>query len=392
MGVTLASNINHSVHAARALAGMGVLERYLGPVVLDPGQPLAALAPRRLRQARSFAGVRTLPLSRLLIPEAVARVRARSAMSASERARRNAATLDAAVLRRLGRPTVFHFHTAALTRSVAAAKARGALLIADHRDVHPRAHDYADPLLEGLEAEFRAADWVLVNSAFAAESLGHFGVPVEKVVVLPLGVDLDAWSPGREGRRRTPGEPLRLLFVGSGIRRKGLDVLLDALGVASLRSATLRVAGPLTDRELADRCESHPLVETLGPLLPPRLLEEYRQADVLVLPSRRDAFGLVAVEALACGTPVVVTDQCGVASLVRDHGAGAVATAGDALDLADRLADLSARLQAGERLGDRARRAARQCSWTAYQERLATWYREAVLPSLATPQARERVP
>jgi glycosyltransferase involved in cell wall biosynthesis len=373
--VTLVSNINHSVYAARALQGLGVLDRYLGPVVVDSESrwPHAA---SRFAGTRAFDGVRELPLRRLAAAEAQSRIVRRLPLDRQLAARLAAAGLDRMVAPRIGRPDILHLHTSSLTRTVRRAKRVGALVIADHRDVHPRAHDYIDPLLDGLEAEFEAADWVLANSRLAAQSLMEWGVPEHKVVRLPLGVDVDVFTPAAV-QRRHPGDTLQLLFVGSVIPRKGVDVLLAALGHDALDTARLRLCGPAVDAELAARCAATAQVTCVGSLDRGRLVDEYRAADVLVLPSRRDAFGLVAVEALACGTPVVVTSACGVSDLVTPE-VGRVVPPGDAAALAAAIAEVAA-LGRDRRTVDWARHVAANASWVAYEGRLAEWYEAEVL-------------
>lgn len=378
--VTLVSNINHSVHAARALNRLGVLDQYLGPVVLDAESSWVRRMSPRLHAARAYQDVHGLPLRRLMLPEITARTARRLPLGKTTTARFNAQVLDRLVSPRMGFPDVLHVNTAGLVRSVRRAKQRGALVVADHREVHPRDHSGEDPLLAGLEAELEMADWVLANSDRSARSLVHWGVPRSKVVTLPLGVDLDRFGPG-DRRPRSRDDGVRLLFVGALIPAKGIDTLLEAVQQAGFREATLRLCGRRVDGALAARCEAAPGVTVLGPVDRSRLVEEYRQADVLVLPSHNDAFGLVALEALACGTPVVVTDECGVAPLISEKvGRSVPATDGPALAEALRQAVMLARY---EGTAASARAAAAKMSWKVYEDRLARFYREIVLPAVS---------
>jgi glycosyltransferase involved in cell wall biosynthesis len=113
------------------------------------------------------------------------------------------------------------------------------------------------------------------------------------------------------GRLGLDGEPL-LLYVGRIASGKGIELLLDA--VRALPDAHLALAGPDDGHgthaavEAAVRATGR--IHTLGAVENP--LDLYGDADVFVLPSAGESFGLVAAEAAACGTPVVVTDRCGV--------------------------------------------------------------------------------
>jgi len=160
------------------------------------------------------------------------------------------------------------------------------------------------------EREIRAADRIVVASSVAAASYREAGVPDRVLRVVPLGVDLETFQP--RGRTESPG--LRLLFVGKPSRTKGFDLLLGVF--ENLRRSgldcSLRVAGQ-------GRWEgATPEGIEWGRVPHEGLAEIYSGADLLVLPSRFDGFGLVVSEALACGTPVLVSDRVGAADLVRE--------------------------------------------------------------------------
>lgn len=135
--------------------------------------------------------------------------------------------------------------------------------------------------------------------------------------VLSGGVDCRRFSPG--GRRRP--HPV-LLFVGDADEeRKNLPLLTDAVGALQRRGEgpELWVAGPGDQgRAVAGRAGVAPeAVRLLGSVDPDDLADLYRQAWVTVLPARAEAFGLVLIESLACGTPVVALDEGGPRDIVR---------------------------------------------------------------------------
>ncbi|MCC7463093.1 MAG: glycosyltransferase family 4 protein [Gammaproteobacteria bacterium] len=121
--------------------------------------------------------------------------------------------------------------------------------------------------------------------------------------------------------------PFRFLFVGQLIERKRLGVLLDGMG--SLTTANFRLAvvgsGPLEKRLCERAAKVLPgRVDWIGTLPMMAVADEMVRADCLVLPSRHDGWGAVISEALMVGTPVICSDACGAAGVVRTSGRGGV--------------------------------------------------------------------
>ncbi len=175
---------------------------------------------------------------------------------------------------------------------------------------------------------FQDAAWVLPWSHWVRDSLiRDYGVQPERIQVIPPGIDLARWQPRRE---RAPG-PLRVLFVGGDFERKGGPVLL-----AALRRLALPITAHLVTRSPVSPA---PDVFVYHDLVPnsPRLIELYQQADVFVLPTQAEAFGIAAVEAIACGVPVIATAIGGLTDIVRDGVNGFVVPPNDPEALAARL-------------------------------------------------------
>ena len=154
-------------------------------------------------------------------------------------------------------------------------------------------------LLREWDKETRLAKQVVVASSFTKASLVNSGVHPERVAVVPYGTDLDRVSPQIQ---RASSGPMRVLFVGSKVARKGLHTLLEAWQRLRPRFAVLRLAGGgARDQRILD---SFPRVATeLGRLTPTDLVAEFQQADLFVMPSIAEGFGHVYLEALAAGTP-----------------------------------------------------------------------------------------
>jgi UDP-glucose:(heptosyl)LPS alpha-1,3-glucosyltransferase len=204
-------------------------------------------------------------------------------------------------------------------------------------------------------AMFRHPDLraVICNSRMVKDDIARrFGVADEKLNVIYSGVDLDVFHPRlREERglglreKVGVGETASvILFVGSGYERKGLPTLLHALSRMTRRDARLWVVGRDKDemrmRKLAQTLGIDDRVLFLG--AQPDVRPFYGAADVFALPTLYDPFPNAALEALACGLPLVTTTTCGAAELVTPFN-GAVIAAGDVTALAASLDALCAR-------------------------------------------------
>jgi glycosyltransferase involved in cell wall biosynthesis len=159
------------------------------------------------------------------------------------------------------------------------------------------------------QQEMELADVILTCSEFHARTLRDQGFPPEKLRVIPLWVDTAFWRPSN-GRKAFESGPLRVLYAGKINIRKGITYLVQA-AVSCGREVALTLVGNVDD-ELRPFFKRHG--ETLK-LIPActkaELRRHFHEHDLLVLPSLGDSFGFVALEAMACGLPVIVSEYCG---------------------------------------------------------------------------------
>jgi len=191
-----------------------------------------------------------------------------------------------------------------------------------------------DHRVQAESAVIGCSDAILAScTEEAAELVRHYGAAPDRIEIVTPGVEHAFFSPGpRRGARaalKLDGAGPVLLFVGRIQRLKGADVAVRALAALGDRRARLLVVGGPSGPD--GECELerlHALVADLGlvdrvrfvPPQPHHLLSTYyRAADVCLVPSRSESFGLVALEAAACGTPVVAAAVGGLRTLV-DHG------------------------------------------------------------------------
>lgn len=188
----------------------------------------------------------------------------------------------------------------------------------------------------------RAARVVYSSAAMATRAPADLGLDRIDAAVLPFGVNFDTLPEARP--EKPPVDAPRLLFVGSDWTRKGGDMALAMLARlrASGADATLTVVGPVPD-DLAPR----PGLRIAGYLDKNRLTEAtrlsqlYAEAHLLVLPTQGDCTPMVIAEAMAHGTPVLVTETGGTAEVIGGGGAGRTLGPGaDADDWADAVRDM----------------------------------------------------
>lgn len=237
------------------------------------------------------------------------------------------------------------------------------------------------------------ADCVVASTPFeAADLMEHYGADPSRLCMSPPGVDHTVFAPGSRDEARArlglgPG-PL-LLFVGRIQPLKGVDVALDAVGALApeFPGLRIRVVGGPSGR--AGRAEmeslvrrSHALdiadrVEFLEPVPHRDLADHYRAADVLVLPSRSETFGLVAAEAQSCGLPVVAARAGGLAHVVAHDESGLLVDGWDPVDHADAIRRILSDRTLAERLSEGAVRFAERFSWEATANRFLELYEGA---------------
>jgi len=190
-----------------------------------------------------------------------------------------------------------------------------------------------------VEALDRAA-LVIANGPDLYERMQHLGIPAHKMEIIPNGVDCQVFD---SDFRRRPGERgWHLLYVGRFTQKKGVGVLLQAMAVLRRKRDDVRLTLIGGGEKTGTAAVFHRQAEALGlrdcveffDELPWAQIPQYMNAaDVFVLPSFYESFGLVLVEAMACGLPLVAT-RCGGPNNLVEEGTGLLVEVDDAEDLA----------------------------------------------------------
>jgi D-inositol-3-phosphate glycosyltransferase len=292
---------------------------------------------------------------------------------------------------RWGIPLVHSSHTLARVKNAALAGDD------DRREPHSR---------EIGEDEIAVDSDILVaaTDVEARQLVQLYGADASSLAVVPPGVDIQAFTPSTADVTRAAarsalgfaGYDAVFAFAGRIQPHKGPDVVVRALAELRRRHPELRLGALIVgDASGSGHCEPgrlKALTASLGvsehvrliPALPAASLADvYRAADVVAVPSYSESFGLVALEAQACGTPVVAARVGGLPVAVADGESGILVDGHVATDWADALAAVALNPMRRARMSTAARRHAEDFAWDATVDRLLDVYRRAAAPAWA---------
>ncbi len=283
---------------------------------------------------------------------------------------------------------IFHGWGNFSLRSLERARGAGALTLVTRASAHPLYEDallrreyahwgltFRQPqgLLRRAVREIEEADYVLIPSPYVRDTFLRHGVPEEKLVQIPFGVDTRRFHPPE----KRDSSPFRVLFLGQIGVRKGVPYLLEAWRRLGWGDAELWLVGRVEagfGRVLA-RYRDMPGLR-LRPYHPDPA-DLFRRAHVFAFPTITEGSALVTYEALASGLPVVTTFNAG--SLVRDGQEGYIIPLRDVDMLAAKLDRLRRDDTLREEMARRARRRVEPYTWTRYGETLVHWISEILL-------------
>lgn len=225
------------------------------------------------------------------------------------------------------------------------------------------------------EEEIKLADYILTVSDFARSTYLKHGVPSNKVFSVPLGVDLNLFKP--LNHRALENKPFVFLLVGGINLLKGIDILLEATKclLKNGMDFDMRLIGTLGDAVSLIQKAKIDNLHLVGKLMLNELVQEYQRADCFILPSRFDSFGLVVAEALACGTPVIVSDKVGAKDLIREAENGWIFPMGDVPSLTAKMFWCLKNRKSLFGMRQKARESAEKASWEKYHEKLIHFFR-----------------
>jgi len=376
----LLSNIPHYHHLADALYGAGILERYITSNALVGDQTPPRWMPRfwsRKLEGRRIHGVPSSAVLKISVPELLQRILPRLRLISLERADwLNNHLFDSFAKRGVEPCDIFHFVSSVGLYCAQKAKPLGATIICDVRQEHPA---FQRRILEqesrrfGLEAEvtgssyerkifeeFELADFIIVPSSHAKRTYLAEGFAPERLLVLPYGVELKDFHPPK-----TIASAFRVIYAGSLTLRKGPQYLLEAFA-GGIPGVELVLAGSI-DPAFKPILARYAGVFTYAGVLPKLDLQKlYATGSVFVLPSLADSFSLATLEAMACGLPVIISENTGAADVVENGRHGFVVPIRDAASIREKLIFMRDNRRARMEMSAAAAERAQTMSWTRY--------------------------
>jgi len=257
------------------------------------------------------------------------------------------------------------------------------LVVTAHSDrggesVSKRLFDWAVPPLT-----LRRAHRVIALTAVEAQNLERLGVEPGRIRIIPNGVDLGEFE--NMPVQRGSDSDITILFVGRCYpRQKGLEYLVKAIQLLPSRHKVhLKIVGEdwgglQNLRALARSLAVEEQVTFTGPLPRCEVIRAYGSADIFVLPSLFEPFGIVLLEAMAAGLPVVASRVGGIPNVVLDATTGLLVPPGDSRALAQALEQLIFDPLLRRRMGDAGRLKAAAYSWDLLLPRILKVYAEAI--------------
>ncbi len=226
-----------------------------------------------------------------------------------------------------------------------------------------------------------------------------YGAPSSKISVIPPGVDTRHFYPiAKDEAKEVVGVPLNthtILFVGRIEPLKGIDLLIQAISIIQKNGElqccphNLVIIGGEPNakteemnaemarlQDMVDELKIENFVIFLGKQNQQMLPYYYSAAEVVVMPSHYESFGMVALEAMACGTPVVASQVGGLAFLVRDGVTGFVVPGNDVQTLAKRLVELIKNKELRDKLGSNSSEYAQLYAWENISEKMIEVYHQ----------------
>jgi len=300
-------------------------------------------------------------------------------------------TFDRWMAERVAQCDVFHCLSSYGLQSHQAARSRhGALTVCDRGSAHI---EYQNEILrdefarfgapyQGIDSrlvereleEYESCDLITVLSTYALRTFIDKGVPREKLRLNPCGVDLEMFHPEPKTDRT-----FRALFAGTVTLRKGLPYLFEAMDGLGRADAELCVAGTIEAEMRPIMAKYEGRFRYIGAVARGELHKHYNQSSVLVLPSIEDGFGMVQAQAMACGVPVIATENTGAADLFTDGVEGFIVPIRDAGAIREKILTLYEKPALRAQMGEAALARVRKIGgWDDYGARAADYYRRAL--------------
>ncbi|NYZ75677.1 glycosyltransferase family 4 protein [Candidatus Micrarchaeota archaeon] len=285
---------------------------------------------------------------------------------------------------RIKKCDIFHGWGGMCVESIKKAKQQGAVIFWEGSSTHPLTRDEImeeeykkngmelaiDKRLEDrLIEEISMVDYITTPSKFAMDSYIHYGFPKENLFLVPYGVDLKKFAPAPKPSKFT------VLYSGQVCLRKGVQYLLEAWKELNLKDAELHIVGKVWS-EMKPVIEQYqmPNVTVTGKV--EDTLNYYQNASLFVFPTLEEGSALVTYEAMACGLPIITTENSG--SVVRNQKDGFIVKPKDASQLCKSIQHFYDKRDRLITMGNNARKRAEEYPWERCGDGICKAYEKVI--------------
>lgn len=217
--------------------------------------------------------------------------------------------------------------------------------------------------------ETKLADYFLTASEFSKNSLTNYNIDEKKIFICPYGIDMNAYRNINESASNS--QKLNLLFIGRTTQKKGFFYFLDAIKDLDKNKYAITIVGNY-DKKSEYYKEYKDVCEFTGFVMKNEVILYCSKADILIFPSLADGFGLSVLEALACGLPVICSQNAGVSDLIVDGYNGFVVPAADSRIIREKILWFESNRNELQKMKNHARLTASQYSWKNYNNAIIT--------------------
>lgn len=274
-------------------------------------------------------------------------------------------------------------------KTIRKAKRLGAITIIDHGSAHIEYQDrilreeykrwrikpdksrLANPkILEKELKEYKETDYISIPSLFSQKTFLEAGVQESKLLHVPYGVDTSQFKPAPKS-----DSVFRVVYAGGMTLQKGVHYLLQAFSELNLPNSELLLIGGLTDEIKPFFKKYEGKFRYVGSVPQTELANHYSQSSVFVLNSIHDGFGMVIIQAMACGLPVIATENTGGPDIIRDGVNGFIIPIRDVEALKNKLRFLYENPAIQKAMGEMAqKKAVSGFTWDDYGNKMIKLY------------------
>lgn len=222
--------------------------------------------------------------------------------------------------------------------------------------------------IDRVYREIKKADYFLAPSQVVKKSLMYCGVDENKIKIVPYGTDCSKFE---YKKRSVQKGPLKLIFVGAVDYRKGIHHLLKVISEFESNEVEVKLVGAYNAEDsIYKKYHKNENVEFCGFVTRDILAKYYQEADVFVFPTLGEGFGMVVLEAMSCGLPVIISDLAGGNDAITEGVDGFEFTAGDDDQLYEKIKWFIENREEIPKMAENARKKAETYTWDIYSKRL----------------------